>query len=95
MELFNLETIQPTDAVRERNARRAGTGHDYRCMVCSLPVNTESPKTVWVHMSGHGNLYPSSVSCEEAESLPEGSMYMQPVGPECAKKIPVEYKEQS
>lgn len=92
IEMFDFDSIRPSEAVQDRNLNRATKGEGYRCMSCCLPIDENSPKTVWVHMSGHGKLYPNTVSCEDAEKMPEGSMYMHPVGPECAKKIPANYK---
>lgn len=86
-EMFDIEPIQPSQAVMERNEARVGDGEP--CVVCRKAVNTKTAK--WVHMSEAWKIYPASVSVEDAADLPQGTMYTFPVGPECAKKIPKEY----
>lgn len=91
MELFDLSSVQPSAETIEKNQSRVG--HADPCVVCGKKVNSLTAK--WVHVSCSGNLYPVEVSTEEANNLPEGTMFFFPIGPECAKKIPAGYLHQS
>lgn len=82
--MFSPESIMPTQETLERNQSKVGDGEP--CAICGKRINPETSK--WVHMSEWGNIYPASITTEEAEHFPEGTMYLFPVGPECAKKIP-------
>jgi hypothetical protein len=86
--MFDLAKIQPSEAVRDRNEARV-SGDDEPCTVCRKPVNHATAKHV--HMSERGNLYPNTIDTDTAASMPEGTMFFFPVGPECAKKIPKAY----
>lgn len=86
--LFDLATIQPETEVLLANQSRV-TGDNEPCAVCGKAVRDVFKYQV--HMSNSGRLYPTSVTVEVAEKLPEGSMYFFPVGPDCAKKVPVGY----
>lgn len=85
--MFDVSAIQPSEAVRERNGAKVGDGDP--CVVCCRRVNWETARQL--HMSGDWKAYPKTVSVEDAETMPGGSMYFFPVGPECAKKIPKAY----
>lgn len=86
--LFDLSSIQPATEVVQANQSRV-RGDQEPCVVCGKPVrNLEKYQ---VHMSEQGNLYPTSVDVDVARRLPQGTMYFFPVGPDCAKKVPVAY----
>ena len=87
--MFDLSAIQPASETIQKNQERL-SGDQLPCAVCGRPVKTAAP--IYIHMSERGNVYLASVSCEAAEELPEGSMYLHPVGPECARKIPPRYR---
>lgn len=85
--MFDISTVQPGSETIERNQAKVGDGDP--CVVCGKKVNPNTSK--WVHLSERGNAYPAGITTKEAEHFPEGSMYLFPIGPECAKKIPKGY----
>lgn len=91
-EMFDLSTIRVPDARWESNGNLPSQGDgDWRCIVCNRGVNTESKGVVWVHMSEDWNAYPNGTT-EEIAVATEGDMGYHPVGANCAKKVPANYR---
>lgn len=90
--MFDLSSVRVSDERWESNGRTASKGpNDWRCMVCNRGVNEDGKGVVWVSMSNMGNLYPSGTT-EDVMAATEGDMGGQPVGADCARKIPAQYK---
>lgn len=76
-------------AVRERNERKpAKDKDDNRCRFCGNPVVADN--SWFIHEDGSGNnIWHNDVP----ESIYKDDTYgCHPIGPECAKKIPVAYR---
>lgn len=85
---FELSSVQVAQEQWEANgAKSGGAGDDWRCMVCNRSVNPD--RAVWVHMTTQGTLVP--IDGPEVEGHPD-SQGMQPIGRDCARKIPRAYR---
>ena len=90
MHIMDLRKI--TNAEFDANTMRASKiSRDVRddCQICGKAVNSETCKT-WVHISTEGILLDPNKSTEEyGYNVSQGFF---PVGSECAKSIPAQYK---
>lgn len=93
-DMFDVTSVRVSDQVWERNESLPSIGDDLRCIICNRPVNPEGKNVFWVHMSERWNAYPNGTE-EDVILATEGDMGGHPVGPECAKKIPANYKEKT
>lgn len=89
---FKLDSIRPSADRMESNTKVRPRGWDSdwdECLVCHRPVNADKEGTIWVHMSTYNYLYLTALPEAETEENSQGWF---PVGPECARKIPADYK---
>jgi len=93
-EMFDVFGVRVSDQVWERNESLPSLGDDLRCIICNRPVNPEGKNVYWLHMSDQWHAYPNGTD-ESMMLLTEGDMGGHPVGPECAKKVPANYKEKA
>ena len=85
----------PYEQKEANRSRRNEKNASYdECICCGRALNP-SAKLFWVHWSFSGNLYPVNISDEAANEHPEGDQGWFPVGADCAKKIPAEYKSKA
>lgn len=86
MNRIGLSTITSSTEVLSRNRRKpAKDCHDETCLLCNSPI--DSSKAVYVHLSTHGELVSKTEVLTEAED--QG---FHPVGRECAKRVPSEFR---
>jgi len=87
--------LVPYEQKEINRGRKSSKSHDWNeCICCGRALNP-SAKLFWVHWSFSGNLYPVNISDEVAYAHPEGDQGWFPVGADCAKKIPAEYKSKA
>lgn len=86
--LFDIDTVRPSEAVRDANEQRRTTKHTEACFVCNKGMtDAVLDNGWWVHVSGGASLVPIGSDVDEV-----ADMGYFPVGSECAKKIPAEYR---
>ncbi len=87
---ITLSTVEaPADAQKRNRKKVAKACHDDTCLLCSSPV--DSSKALWVHLTTAGELVAKDEELTEGES----SQGFFPVGKECAKHIPANFRHEA
>jgi len=88
--LIDLSTLHPELAVRDRNSSRFdATRHEDVCHICCLPLTATAIERGWMVRTVRGSaLIP--INAEWSDEASESGMF--PVGSECARRVPLEYR---
>jgi hypothetical protein len=77
---------KPLPAYEARNGRRIVSNHP--CIVCGKEVNPKTARYVHLINGGHIVLHPSDEHLYESDG---GDVGGQPIGPDCAKRLGLEW----
>lgn len=85
---IDIDTVRAADATRDANSDHQTDKHVNECFLCERGL-TESgeARAWWIHMATDATLVPLDAELPEAED--QGWF---PVGPECAKKVPMTHR---
>jgi hypothetical protein len=85
---IHIDTVRADDATRDANSKHQTDKHVNECFLCERGL-TESgeARAWWVRMAIDGTLVPFDAELPEDEDQGEF-----PVGPECAKGIPLTHR---
>ena len=89
LDLFCLDSAGPPFDQREANRQRKLKGADDECCICWRPLLTTARTTYIEMVEGGGLAYPQDG--EPADQGDAGYMGCHPVGPRCARLIPLRY----
>ena len=88
--LINLSDLQPELTVRDRNSTRFNDNrHADVCHICCLPLTTAAIERGWMVRTVRGYAI-IPINAEWNDEASESGMF--PVGSECARRIPKEYR---
>jgi hypothetical protein len=88
--LINLSTLQPELTVRDRNSTRYNPNrHADACHICCLPLTAAAIERGWMIRTILGYAI-IPINAKWSDEASESGMF--PVGSECARRIPKEYR---